>query len=163
MYKPSYLFDRTTEEKRDIFKSWARSDQAFFASGACHILAEAFVQLHQHENFTMVHIKPTQGFKGNHVYASNGEWAFDHNGWTKEAELLEVTKTAFKDRYPGWAYERIVIEPTTSSLEDFCKKNNHRLPWQYAYLPWERAYNYIATFDNRPPKNEMSLPGTKFV
>lgn len=45
MYKPSYLFDRTDEEKIDQFKSWARDDQAFFASGACHILAELFVQL----------------------------------------------------------------------------------------------------------------------
>ena len=153
MYKPSYLFDRTEEEKRDMFKSWARSDQAFFASGACHILAEVFVQLHQHENFKMIHIKPAPGFKGNHVYASNGEWAFDHNGWTKEAELLEVIETAYRERYPGWSYERITIEPTATSLEDFCKANNHRLPWQYAYLPWARANSYIATFDTRPPEN----------
>ena len=69
MYKPSYLFDRTPEEKRDMFKSWARSDQAFFASGACHILADLFVQLHQHEGYKMVHIKPAESFTGNHVYA----------------------------------------------------------------------------------------------
>lgn len=150
MYKPSYLFDRTDEEKRDMFKSWARSDQAFFAAGACHILAEVFVQLHQHENFKMIHIKPNQGFTGNHVYASDGEWAFDHNGWTKEKLLLETTERAYKEKYPGWGYTRISIEPTMTSLEDFCKNNYHRLPWQYAYLPWERAYKYIATFPVSP-------------
>ncbi len=152
MYKPSYLFDRTDDEKRDIFKSWARDDQAFFASGGCHILAEMFVNLYKHENYKMIHIKPSGGFPGNHVYASNGEWAFDHNGWTKESELLKVTEHAFKERYPDWSYERLVIEPTLSSLEDFCKKNNHRLPWQYAYLPWERANNYITKFDSTPPQ-----------
>jgi hypothetical protein len=151
MYKPSYLFDRTPEERQDMFKSWVRSDQAFFASGACHILADLFVQLHQHEGYKMVHIKPAEGFTGNHVYASNGEWAFDHNGWTKEKELLEVTSKAYKDRYPNWNYERIVIESSMTSLEDFCKANNHRLPWQYAHLPWERAHEYITQFTATPP------------
>ena len=153
MYKPSFMCDRTEEEKRDIFKSWMRDDQPFFASGACHILAEVFTQLHQHENFKMIHIKPTEGFTGNHVYASDGKWAFDHNGWTEESTLLEVTEAAFKEKYPEWGYERIVIEPTITSLEDFCKKNKHRLPWQYAHLPWERAYGYITKFDSMPPKS----------
>lgn len=154
MYKPSYLFDRTPEEKRDIFVSWSRSDQAFFASGACHILANLFVQLHQHEGYKMIHIKPAQGFTGNHVYASNGEWAFDHNGWTKEKELLSTTSKAFREKYPNWTYERTVIENSLTSLEDFCKANNHRLPWQYAYLPWERAYKYIARFSKAPPTSD---------
>ena len=110
------------------------------------------MQLHQYEDFKMIHIKPSEGFTGNHVYVSNGIWAFDHNGWTPERTLLEVTETAFRERYPTWSYERIVIEQTKTSLEEFCKRNNHNLPWQYAYLPWERAYNYIAKFDSMPPK-----------
>jgi hypothetical protein len=150
-YKPSFLFDRTTEEKRDMFKSWARDDQAFFASGACHILADLFVQLHMHEGYKMVFIKPAKGFAGNHVYASNGVWAFDHNGWTQEKDLIAATEKAYKTKYPGWSYERIVIEPGITALEDFCKANNHRLPWQFAHLPWERAYEYIARFDAKPP------------
>jgi hypothetical protein len=151
MYKPSYLFDRTPEQKRDIFLAWARDDQAFFASGACHILAHLFVQLHQHQGFLMVHLKPTEGYIGNHVYATNGTWAFDHNGWTKEAELLKTIEKAYKQRYPGWDYERIVIETSSTSREIFCKANNHRLPWQYAHLPWERAHRYIAQFSSTPP------------
>lgn len=151
MYTPSYVFDRTPEEKRDMFRSWARNDQAFFASGACHILADLFVQLHQHEGYQMVYIKPAESFPGNHVYASNGEWAFDHNGWTRESELLRTTEEAYQEKYPGWSYKRIELEGSMTSLEDFCKANNHRLPWQFAHLPWERAYNYIARFDSSPP------------
>ena len=159
MYKPSYLFDRTPEEKRDMFKSWARSDQAFFANGACHILTEVFVQLHGYEGFKMVHIKPTAGFPGNHMFASNGVWAFDHNGWTREAELLEITVAAYRKRYPGWSYTKIIIEPGTTALEDFCKANDHRLPWQFAYLPWGRARKYIDTFADRAPVGLTGIQG----
>lgn len=38
MYQPSFDFDRTPEEKRDMFKFWARDDRPFFAAGACHIM-----------------------------------------------------------------------------------------------------------------------------
>ena len=151
MYKPSLLFDRTSEERRDPFLSWEREDQAFFAAGACHILTDMFIQLHQNENFAMIYIKPGKGHTGNHVYASNGNWAFDHNGWTREEELLAATEKAYKERYSGWNYERIVIKPTIDALETFCKANNHRLPWQFAHLPWERAYHYIKQFPDTPP------------
>ncbi len=151
MHKPSLLFDRTPEERGDIFKSWARSDQAFFAAGACHILADLFVQLHQHEDYRMVYIKPADGFPGNHVYASNGMWAFDHNGWTKEKDLLAATEQAYTERYPGWSYQKITIGPGITALENFCKANNHRLPWQFAHLPWERAHKYILSFNSLPP------------
>lgn len=153
MHKPSYLFDRTPEQKRDLFKSWARDDQAFFANGACHILAELFVQLHLDEGYKMIYLKPAPNFPGNHVYASNGEWAFDHNGWNKETDLLELTTKAYEKKFPGWSCRRITIEPSMTALEDFCKQNNHRLPWQYAYLPWTRTYNYIAQFDGAPPSH----------
>lgn len=151
MYKPSLLFDRSAEQRRDVFKSWGRDDQAFFAAGACHILAELFVQLHQHEGFKMVYLKPKENFPGNHVYASNGTWAFDHNGWTKEDELLQITAEAYQQKYPGWEYTKHLIEPAIDALENFCKANQHRLPWQFAHLPWERAYNYIQRFDASPP------------
>lgn len=151
MYKPSLLFDRTPEQRKDPFLSWQREDQSFFAAGACHILAEMFIQLHPGENFKMIFIKPHEGFVGNHVYASDGFWAFDHNGWTKESDLLQATVDAYTKKYPGWKYERIEIEPTITSLEDFCKANFHRLPWQFAFLPWERAYNYIKRFSDSHP------------
>ena len=151
MYKPSLLFNRTPEQRHDMFASWSRSDQAFFAAGACHILADLFVQLHAHEGFHMVYIKPDKGFTGNHVYATDGNWAFDHNGWTKESDLLAITKEAYEQRYSGWGYTKHVIEPAIYALENFCKANNHRLPWQFAYLPWERTYKYIKQFPDSPP------------
>lgn len=152
MYKPSLLFDRTPEERRDKFKSWARDDQAFFAAGACHILADLFVELHHHEGFKMVYIKPDGDFPGSHVYASDGTWAFDHNGWTKEENLLAVTEAAYTERYPGWSYTKDTIEFAIDALENFCRANKHRMPGQFAHLPWERAYEYIQRFPEYPPE-----------
>lgn len=152
MYKPGLLFDRTPEEMRDLFKSWERSDQAFFAAGACHILADLFLQLHTGEDYELIHLKPADGQPGNHVYVAYNNWAFDHNGWTKETELLATIEAAYVARYPGWTYERRII---TENLETFCKENNHKLPWQYAHLPWERAYNYLKQFSAEPPETSV--------
>lgn len=152
MYRPSLEFDRTAEEKRDIFQSWARDDQAFFAAGGCHILADLFCQLHRDEGFKLIHIKPAKGFGGTHVYASNGEWVFDHNGWTREDELLQTTERAYTERYPGWSYERIEIEYTMQALNNLCAATQLRMPYHYPELPWKRAYNYINRFDPKPPQ-----------
>ena len=129
-YVPAYKFDRTEEEKRDIFKSWARDDQAFFANGACHILAELFRQLHQNEGFYCIHIKPADGLPGNHWYATNGDWDFDHNGWVKESRIREVLEAAYKDRYPGWSCDYVQVSSEIGEFERYCQSINHRLPWQ---------------------------------
>lgn len=148
MYKPSLLFERTADERKDPFLSWKRSDQAFFASGACHILAEMFRQLHFGESYEVIFIRPVEEMPGTHVYVTNGEWAFDHNGWTLEKVLLETIEIEYKKKYKGWGYKRIVV---AEDLEAFSRNNNHRQPWQFAYLPWERAYKYINQFPTDPP------------
>ena len=148
MYKPSFLFERTPEERRDPFLFWQRDDQAFFAAGACHILAEMFRQLHHGENFQIVFMKAKEGYPGAHVYIRYGEWIFDHNGWTLEKEMIDAVGVGFRERYPGWDFDRTIVE---EDLETFCRNNNHRLPWQYAYLPWERAYRYLKKFPTQPP------------
>lgn len=145
MYHPTLLYRRTPAEKANPLLSWKRKDKAFFAAGACHILAYKFVELHSKEQVQIVHLKPLNGYSGDHVYIRKGEWAFDHDGWTKEKELLEETKKAYSQRYKGWDYELNVV---VDNLEAFCKKTNHRLPVDFPYLPWERAEEYIQSLDN---------------
>lgn len=147
MYQPTLHFRRTPAEKADPFLAWAREDKAFFAAGACHILAYLFMQLHPNENFVIIYLKPING-PGNHLYVTNGTWAFDFNGWTLESELLDETQKAYTEQYEGWDFERIVM---TADLETFCRENNHRSPSHFAYLPWERAYHYIKQFPALPP------------
>lgn len=104
MYKPSYLFDRTPEERKDPFLFWQREDQPFFAAGACHILAEMFRQLHQGEDLQMIFMKGKHDYPGAHVYIRYGKWMFDHNGWTLEKEMIKTTRTGFRKRHPGWDF-----------------------------------------------------------
>ncbi len=145
MYKSSIHFERTPEEQRNQMLAWKRSDEAFFGAGACHILAYTFKWLHEESDYDIIFIKPKEPFThGNHVYVTDGEWAFDFNGWTKEKELLAEAEKAYGGKYPGWQYERMILD---CDLETFCKENYHRPPAYYAYLPWERTYAFIDKFD----------------
>ncbi len=150
MYEPGILYTRSDAENRDPFLAWQRNDKAFFAAGACHILAHMFLSLHVGEGFKLIYIKPKNGAMGNHLYASNDTWAFDFNGWTREAELLEVYAAAYRQAESNWDYDRIVI---SEGLPAYIAKGEHNLrpPEYFPHLPWERAYNYIKQFPDNPP------------
>jgi hypothetical protein len=81
-----------------------------------------------------------------HVYVCDGTWAFDHDGWTLEDELLTVTRAATAGQTPGTLVERLALP---GDLTAFCARHNSRLPSQYAFDPWPRALAYIARFE--PP------------
>jgi hypothetical protein len=148
-YPPPSKFARTDEQKKDMFVSWARDDEPFFAAGACHILAYAFYWLHQDEGYDIIYTRPLGKHPGNHVYIYKDGCAFDFAGWTQEDELLAVMREDYTKNCLDWDIERMVI--TDMSLEEFCQKYNHRPPAYYAHLPWERAYKYITLFDTVPP------------
>jgi len=150
MYVSGTEYTRTPEERADPFLSWKRDDKAFFASGACHILSFFFTILYPDNGYEIIFIKPKNRLPGSHVYVKSGDWAFDFNGWSKEAELLNVTEGAYGKQYPGWGYEKIVVK---DDLETFCKQNYHRPPAYFAYLPWERTYKFIRQFSSNPPKS----------
>lgn len=138
----------TPEELRDVFLSWARDDKAFFAAGACHILAHMFLSLHGGQGFELIYIKPTNGLPGNHIYVSNGTHAFDFNGWSIEEELIRVHKEAYTHENPEWDYDRIIIK---EGLVKYLKHSDHlRPPEYYPELPWNRARNYIKQFPDSP-------------
>ena len=146
-----FLYPRSDAQRRDPFLHWQMEDRAFFASGACHILAHIFLSLHLGEGYELIYIKPREPHPGNHLYASNGEWAFDFQGWTREAELLEMTRKVYGAALPGWDCERIVIK---EGLPAHIASGRHNLrpPEYFPYPPWERSYKYIKQFPPRPPE-----------
>ena len=125
MYEAGLRYTRTHAERADVLLAWERDDRAFFAAGACHILAHQFVSLHLGEGFEIVCIKPRGTMAGLHLYASDGEWAFDFDGWTREAELLDVHSAAYRDLDADWDYDRIVL---TEGLPEFLKHTNDLRP-----------------------------------
>ncbi len=133
-YEAAGLFRRTEAERADQLLSWQRDDHAFFAAGACHILAWAFTASPWGAGFEIrVIFEPGAAYPV-HVYASDGRWAFDHCGWTPESWLLA-------------AYEHERVMTVDVSLEEFCARYWHRLPEQYAHSPWERARAYVARYN----------------
>jgi hypothetical protein len=146
------LLQRTPEEKKDMFLAWQRSDEEFFASGACHILAHQFLSLHFDEGFVLIRIMPLNGRPGNHYYASNGTWVFDYHGWSLEDEYVSAMKAAYAKKYPDWGYERIEL-PEGLMAHIASGDHNLRPPEYFPELPWKRAYEYIKRFDVEPPKS----------
>jgi hypothetical protein len=117
-------------------------------SGACHILAHQFLSLHYGEAYELIYIKH-EGFVGSHMYASDGSWAFDYDGWTLESELLTEHERAYRTADPHWTYDRVVV---SEGLPEFLKHTNDLRPPEYfPELPWRRAYDYIKTFEAHPP------------
>lgn len=130
-------FRRTPVERSDQRVSWKRTDQAFFASGACHILAWACRDAFPEQRLTLVSLRFAGAQQSTHAYATWDDWAFDHSGWNDEAELI-----AANEAFEGHAMERSEI---TDDLAEFCRLHHHRMPEQYWRDPRPRARDYVAS------------------
>ncbi|WP_418059822.1 hypothetical protein [Pimelobacter simplex] len=136
-------FRRTPLERADQDVSWARGDQAFFASGACHLLAWTVRAAHPGHALAVVGLRRPGEAAICHVYAVRADgWAFDHAGWHPEVDLRAVNEA-----YEGTVLERVPV-PEATTLAAFCAAHRHRMPTQYAGDPWPRARAYV---DRYPP------------
>ena len=54
----------------------------FFACGACHILAFAFLERYGSSALKAIWIKPASGFTGNHIFIAANDWVFDYHGYS---------------------------------------------------------------------------------
>ncbi|MFX0578762.1 hypothetical protein [Nocardia nepalensis] len=145
MYIPCAVFRRTPLERADQDLAWHRDDQWFFAAGACHILAYAFLETHSHR-FTAKGLWPADAADPGHVYVSDGTRAFDHCGWTLERELLAVSRAV----EPAANYQSRAIR---MGLDELCARHWHRTRAEFLHDPWPRAHAYIARLDSSPPGN----------
>ncbi len=82
-------------KKRDAKSRWALPDRVFFACGACHILALAFLERYGSSALKATWIKPASGFTGDHIFIGANDWvrlsrlllsrAFFHTPTAKQA------------------------------------------------------------------------------
>ncbi|GAA1478820.1 hypothetical protein GCM10009623_32660 [Nocardioides aestuarii] len=91
------LFRRNDLERSDQQLAWDRRDQAFFAAGACHVLAWACRAFHQDQALAIHALRFAGHDQVFHTDAVWESWAFDHSGWNSHHELLEVN-AEFEDR-----------------------------------------------------------------
>src|SRR5690606_29688770 len=87
------------------------------------------------------------GGPGTHVFASDGRWAFDFNGWLLERDLLAATQASYGTAYPGWSHDLV---PLGSDLAAFCAEHAHQPPECFAHPPWPRAHDLISRFRPAP-------------
>lgn len=134
-------FRRTAIERADQRIAWERTDQAFFAAGACHILAWVCRDAYPERSIGIAGVRFAGEWQVFHVYAVWDGWAFDHSGWNPEPHLL-VANTDFEGR----PLESVTI---TEDLAEFCRQHYSRMPHQYWQDPLRRARAYVER--HRPP------------
>ena len=88
--------------KSDPVKRWALPERVFFACGACHILAHAFLERHGRPEQIVTWIKPAAGHTGNHIFVGTDDWVFDYHGISARGMFLRHTWKTARLRWPGW-------------------------------------------------------------
>ena len=140
---------RTPGTKRDPARNWALPDRVFFACGACHILAHAFIATYRGSGFEPFWIRPIAGHTGNHVVVVRGGIAFDYHGYSRWSELFAHMKTKANRFFPGWDAD--VIPLPADVLVSEAKSRSYpglwlREPGQFLHDATPRAERYIARF-----------------
>jgi hypothetical protein len=134
-------FRRTPLERRDQRVAWERSDQAFFAAGACHVLAWTGQERFPDRAIGLTAIRVAGGSRVFHTYATWEGWAFDHSGWNAEPALVAVNAD-----FEGRPLERVEV---ASDLAEFCGEHHHRMPQDFWQDPVPRARAYVERY--QPP------------
>ncbi|MFL4471624.1 hypothetical protein ACERZ8_17735 [Tateyamaria armeniaca] len=130
--------------KDDAEKRWALPDRAFFAHGACHILAGVFLRTAPRPGFRAERIVPNGTYPGNHIYVTDGHVAFDYRGYVARDRLLAWFRQGWGTRVPGWSG---TLEAVRFDLLDTGALNARKMrgPDQYLHDPIPRARAFLAT------------------
>ncbi|KIC48708.1 hypothetical protein [Tateyamaria sp. ANG-S1] len=123
-------------------KRWQQRDRVFFGFGACHILAGVFLEEMSVEGFYGEWIEPGDGFRGTHVYATNGVLAFDFHGYSYRDNLLSRYWKWHQEQFYGWTATVIAVDFCLLDTSEL-NKRQHRGPDQYFGDPIPRARKFI--------------------
>ena len=139
--------------KNDPARRWSLPERVFFASGACHILAYAFLKANPNKGFAPIWIKPAHGFTGNHIVVVRDDLAFDYHGYSSWRKLLQHTGVKANRWWPGWSAELITLpmevlisEPKSREFQGLWLRE----PKQFLHDAMPRAEHFLRRFP-RPP------------
>lgn len=141
---------RTTDEPT---KRWALPDRVFFACGACHILAYAFLKDRGTANSKAVWIKPKNQHRGNHIVAVTDDVAFDYHGYSSWQKLRSHMYAKANRWWPGWSADYIdlpqpvlISEPESKTYDGLWLRE----PMQFLHDAMPRARDFLRRFPVRP-------------
>jgi hypothetical protein len=140
---------RTKGAKRDPIKQWGLPERVFFACGACHVLASAFLRTYPHSGFAPIWIRPDRGHTGNHIVVVRDDVAFDYHGYSDWGGLLAHMKRRARQWSPGWdatlvslPEDVLVSESKSREYEGLWLKE----PGQFLFDAMPRAQAYLRRF-----------------
>lgn len=146
---------RTPGSKRDPFKQWSLPDRVFFAAGACHILAYAFLHRFAHEGFQPFWIRPRPGHTGNHIVLLRDPFVFDYHGVTDWNRYWVHTTKRAEQHWPGWAADLVPIR-REALVARACARDYVGLwmkePHEFLHDPLARAERYLSRFQGLPDR-----------
>ena len=93
--------------KQDPVRLWSLPYRVFFACGACHVLAYAFLKAYPRSRFAPLWIKPSKGFTGNHIVAVRDDMAFDYHGFSSWSRLLGHIEAKANRWWPAWVVRSV--------------------------------------------------------
>lgn len=135
--------------KSDPHMRWALPDRVFFACGACHLLAYAFLKRWGRPDIRAIWVKPAAGHTGNHVFVDGGDWTFDYHGYSAKARFLQHIWRGAGRRWPGW--DATLVELPTDVLVSEEKSRTYeglwlREPTLFLHGAMPRAEAYLNRF-----------------
>lgn len=146
MYTP-----RHNHSKRDLAARWAWPDRVFFACGACHILAYAYLKRWGRDGDQAVWIKPAKGLGGNHVFVDLGDLVFDFHGFSERDAFLDHYWYRARKALPGWDGELVDL-PTEVLISEAKSKTYEGLwlrePKQFHRDALPRAENFLEKYEH---------------
>lgn len=133
-------------KKRDPKLRWDLPDRVFFACGACHVLAYAFLERHEDPSLCAVWLKPAPGFTGNHIFVASGDWVFDYHGFSDRERFLSHSWSKARRWWPGW--DASLVELPRDVLVSEAKSRRYdglwlREPRQFLQDALPRAHAYL--------------------
>lgn len=131
---------------------WALPDRVFFACGACHILAYAFLERYGDLGAKAFWIKPRAGHTGNHIFVALDARAFDYHGLSERQHLIEHYWKRARHIYPDWdatlrelPREVLISERKSRSYEGLWLRE----PGQFAQDALPRARAFLESYSVR--------------
>lgn len=136
-------------KKRDPRSRWGLPDRVFFACGACHILAHAFLERHDLPTAEVVWLRPLDGYTGNHIVVADEDWVFDYHGYSDRDRFFAHTRRKAERWWPGWAATLVPLPRDVLISEE--KSRSHdglwlREPGQFLFDPLPRAQAFLERF-----------------
>jgi hypothetical protein len=136
--------------KDDPVRRWNLPDRVFFAAGACHILAHAFLERFPAAGFRPLWVRPRAGFVGHHVFATDGDLAFDYHGYAGHDRLVDHYTRQARRRFPGWDADLVAVTISLVNREGARAIGmDIREPAQFLHDALPRARHYLQRFDHR--------------